>query len=193
MQAEDLSHSKLCLLSPLRGSAAPESRVSVLCLVIRGFQAVILSPVLGPGRAHLQTSGVHITFCNNPRLVCWWWGLRIQHVAAVTWHGLLSCYATLTGPQWGLSPATITRWMDLGVEQSPDQPSPPGIQTDSPRQCFANQVWTVQRTTDLRLRQERDIVTNSMARLEVKSFVTKCLKPLGSIIGWRWRKKQSSR
>ena len=96
MQAEDLSHSKLCLLSPLRGSAAPESRVSVLCLVIRGFQAVILSPVLGPGRAHLQTSGVHITYCNNPRLVCWWWGLRIQHVAAVTWHGLLSCYATLT-------------------------------------------------------------------------------------------------
>ena len=58
-----------------------------------------------------------------------------------------------------------------------------GIQTDSPRQCFANQVWTVQRTTDLRLRQERDIVRNSMARLEVKSFVTKCLKPLGSIIG----------
>ena len=60
---------------------------------------------------------------------------------------------------------------------------PTGIQTDSPRQCFANQVWTVQRTTDLRLRQERDIVRNSMARLEVKSFVTKCLKPLGSIIG----------
>ena len=109
----------------------------------------------------------------------------------VTWHGLLSCYATLTGPQWGLNTATITRWMDLGVEQSHDQPSPPGIQTDSPRQCFANQVWTVQRTTDLRLRQERDIVRNSMARLEVKSFVTKCLKPLGSIIGWRWRKKQS--
>ena len=179
MQAEDLSHSKLCLLSPLRGSAAPESRVSVLCLVIRGFQAVILSPVLGPGRAHLQTSGVHITYCNNPRLVCWWWGLRIQHVAAVTWHGLLSCYASLTGRQRELNTDTITRWMELGVEQSKlrAQESPPGIQTDSPRQCFANQVWTGQRTTDLRLRQERYIVRNSMARLEVKSFVTKCLKP----------------
>ena len=110
MQAEDLSHSKLCLLSPLRGSAAPESRVSVLCLVIRGFQAVILSPVLGPGRAHLQTSGVHITYCNNPRLVCWWWGLRIQHVAAVTWHGLLSCYATLTARHW--TPSTTPQSQD---------------------------------------------------------------------------------
>ena len=145
---------------------------------------------------------LNITFCNNPALleslmifdnICWLEtreerrGEPTCSGGVVTWHGLLSCYATLTGPQWGLSPATITRWMDLGVEQSTDQPSPPGIQTDSPRQCFANQVWTVQRTTDLRLRQERDIVRNSMARLEVKSFVTKCLKPLSSIIGWSWK------
>ena len=82
-------------------------------------------------------------------------------------------------------PGTCYFFSQLGVEQSKlrAQESPPGIQTDSPRQCFANQVWTGQRTTDLRLRQERYIVRNSMARLEVKSFVTKCLKPLSPIIG----------
>ena len=69
-----------------------------------------------------------------------------------------------------------SEWSRANWEQTE---SPPGIQTDSPRQCFANQVWTVQRTTDLRLRQELHIVRNSMARLEVKSFVTKCLKTFG--------------
>ena len=74
---EDLSHTDLCLLSPLKSSAAPQSPVSVLCGVIRGFQAVIWRSCWEENICkHLvwrqETLSLSITYSsNNPACRAW--------------------------------------------------------------------------------------------------------------------------
>ena len=154
-----------------------QSRVSVLCLVIRGFEAVIwrrgenICKHLVWGVSRAAQAG---DWCIQRERRLWWHAWYLGYwVVMQPWQGHSELSQSQDGwhREWSGGNWAEHRNSN-GLSQTMFcQPS---------LNCAAhNRSEGSAKSSTLLL--------HSMARLEVKSFVTKCLKPLSSIIGWSWK------
>lgn len=173
-----VSHQALSSVTFEELSSSDQSGVSSFCIV--SCNPGIWGSYLAAGREHLQTSGVR---CEQDQAGDW----CIQRERRLWWHAWYLGYWVVMQPWQGHSE----------LSQSQDgwhREWSGGNWAEHRNSNGLSQTMFCQPSLNCAAHNRSEgsaksstLLLHSMARLEVKSFVTKCLKPLSSIIGWSWK------